>query len=62
MTIKEVAKNVIDQLPDEASMDDIIHALYISAKFELGIQEIESGKGTPHKEAKKTMRSWVQSG
>ena len=24
-----MAKNVIDKLPDEADMDDIIHALYI---------------------------------
>lgn len=62
MTIKEMAKSVIDQLPDEASMDDIIHALYIRIKFERGIQEIEAGKGIPHEEAKKIMRSWVQDG
>ena len=27
MSTKEMAKNVIDKLPDEANMDDIIHAL-----------------------------------
>ena len=59
MTVKELAKSVIDKLPDEANMDDIIHALYVRIKFERGIQEIEDGKGVPHKEAKKRMRSWV---
>jgi len=56
MTIKEIAKSVIDKLPDEADMDDIIHALYIRTKFERGIQEIENGKGIPHEEAKTIMR------
>lgn len=60
MTIKEIAKNVIDNLPEEANMDDIIHALYVKTKFERGIRQIESGKGIPHDEAKKIMRSWTK--
>jgi predicted transcriptional regulator len=60
MTVKEIAKKVIDTLPDEASIDDIMHALYIQAKFDKGIQEIEGGKGIPHEEAKKRMREWVK--
>lgn len=59
MTVKELAKSVIDKLPDEANMDDIIHALYVRIKFERGIQEIEDGKGVSYEEAKKRMRSWV---
>jgi predicted transcriptional regulator len=62
MSVKDMAKAVIDKLPDEASMDDIIHALYIRTKFERGIQEIEDGKGVPHEEAKERMRSWVKNG
>lgn len=60
MTTKEIAKNVIDTLPDEANMDEIIHALYIRAKFDHGIQQIEEGKGIPHEEAKKRMRKWLK--
>jgi len=62
MSVKEMAKSVIDKLPDKANMDDIIHALYIRTKFERGIQEIEDGKGVPHEEAKKRMRSWLKNG
>jgi len=59
MTVKEIAKKVIDSLPDEASMDEIIHALYIRAKFDRGIRQIDEGKGISHEEAKKRMREWV---
>ena len=60
MTVKEIAINVIDALPDKATMDDIIHALYIQTKLNRGLEEIQSGKGIPHEEAKKMMRSWLK--
>jgi hypothetical protein len=60
MTVKELAKKVIDTLPDEANMDEIIHALYIRAKFDNGIDQINEGKGISHEEAKKRMREWVK--
>jgi hypothetical protein len=62
MTAREMAKSVIDNLPEEADMDDIIHALYIRTKFERGVQEIENGKGIPHEEAKRIMRGWTRNG
>ena len=52
MTVKEVAKHVIDALPDEAAMDDVLHALYVKAKFDHGESEIRSGRGVSHEEAK----------
>ncbi len=61
MTVKEKAKKVIDTLPDEADMDDIMHALYVQVKFEQGEREIEEGKGIPHEEVKKRLfEKWVK--
>lgn len=60
MTTKEAAKKVIDKLPDEADMDAIIHALYIKAKFDHGLRQIDEGKGIPHEKAKEMMRTWVK--
>ena len=48
MTVKDIAKQVIDSLPDEASMDDILHALYIQIKFQHGDKDIRQGKGVLH--------------
>ena len=61
MTVKEKAKSLIDKLPDKVNMDDIMHALYIQAKFEHGEQEIEEGKGIPQEEVKKRLYDkWVK--
>jgi len=58
MVAKEAAKHVIDAMPDDASMDDIIHALYVRAKFEHGEREIREGHGVPHEQAKERLRKW----
>lgn len=60
MPIKDVAKHVIDALPDEATMDDIMHALYVHAKFEHGEREIREGKGVDNEEAKQRLQRWVK--
>ena len=60
MTVKDVVRQVIDTLPDEATIDDIIHALYINAKFNHGEGEIREGKGIPQEEAKKKLQKWVK--
>jgi len=56
MAVKEIARSVIDSLPDGVSMDDIIHALYVNAKFERGESEIRKGRGVPHKAARKRLQ------
>ncbi len=58
MTTKEIARKVIEQMPAKASMDDIIHALYIRAKFDRGVKEIASGHGVPHEKALKRLQKW----
>ena len=60
MPIKDIAKQVIDTLPDEATMDDIIHALYVKTKFEHGEREIREGKGIPQDQAKQRLQKWVK--
>ena len=56
--IKTVAKQVIDALPDDANMEDIIHALYVREKFERGLREAREGKAIPHEEVKRQMQKW----
>jgi hypothetical protein len=60
MAEKDIAKQVIDALPDSATMDDIMHALYVRTKFAKGEQEIRDGKGIPHDEAKRRLGKWVK--
>ena len=58
--VKDVARQVIDSLPADATMDDVMHALDIRAKCERADQQIEEGKGVPHEEAKRRIRKWLR--
>ena len=58
MTVKEVARKIIDSMPDETTTDDIIHALYVNAKFQQGENEIREGKGISHEDAKGRLKKW----
>jgi len=60
MNVKEIAKQAIDKLPKESNIDDIMHALYINAKFEHGANEIREGKGISQKEAKQRLQKWAK--
>ncbi len=60
VAVKDIAKHTIDTLPDDTSMDDIIHALYIKAKFDHGDNQIREGNGIPHEEAKRRLQKWVK--
>ena len=60
MTMKEIAKNVIDTMPNQSTMDEIIHALYVNAKFKNGEAEIRDGKGVSQADAKQRLQRWVK--
>ncbi len=58
--MKEEPRRIFDTLPDEASLDDIMHALYVTAKFRHGEAEIQESRGVPHEEAKKRLEKWLR--
>lgn len=60
MLSKEAAKRVIDSLPNDVSMDEIIHALYVNVKFAHGEKEIRDGKGISQPDAKKKLEKWLK--
>ena len=51
MSAKELALDVIKQLPDQATMRDLTEELYTAAVRE-GLDELDRGEGLPHEEAK----------
>jgi hypothetical protein len=58
MNAKAAAQHVIDGLPKNVSMDDVIHALYVATKFDRGEREIRDGKGISDDAAKARMKKW----
>ena len=60
MIDKTVAKDVIDALPAGATLDEIMHALYVRVKFEHGEREIRAGKGVSHLKAQARIGKWLR--
>jgi len=54
---KETAKQLIDQLPENVSLNDIMYELYVKQKIENGMQASRDGHVTPHSEVKKRYSS-----
>ena len=60
VAVKEKVKSLIDNLPDNTTIDDIIHALYIQVKLDRAEKSIRDGKGISHKEAKQRLQKWLK--
>jgi predicted transcriptional regulator len=57
-TKQEVIK-MIQSLPDEVTIDDIMAELYFKAQVDAGLKELDEGKGIPHEEVEKRMSKWL---
>ena len=51
-TPKQAAKDLIEQLPEQASWDDIMYELYVKQKIEEGLADIDAGRTIPHEQVK----------
>ncbi len=59
-TIKEEVKLLIDELPDDATIDDIEYHLYVRRKIDLSKEAVKQGRVVSHQDAIKQMREWQQ--
>jgi predicted transcriptional regulator len=60
-TVKEEAIAVIRSLPDDCSYEDIQYHLYVRAKVERGIRDVEAGRVVSREEARKRIHEWLSS-
>jgi hypothetical protein len=52
MNAKDTAKQMIDTLPNTVTMDEVIHALCVTTRFDLVEREIRDGKGISDEDAR----------
>jgi predicted transcriptional regulator len=57
--IKQQVIKMIQNLPDEVSVDDIMAELYFRLQVDAGLKELNEGKGIPHGEVEKQMSKWL---
>ncbi|HHT9138327.1 MAG TPA: hypothetical protein ACFYEK_13930 [Candidatus Wunengus sp. YC60] len=57
--IKQRVIQIIQSLPDDVTLDDIMAELYFKLQVDAGLKELDEGKGIPHEEVEKRMSKWL---
>lgn len=57
--VKEQVIHMIQSLPEDATIDDIMAELYFKLQVDAGLRELDEGKGIPHEEVQKRMSRWL---
>lgn len=57
--IKQQVIKMIQNLPEEVSLDDIMAELYFKLQVDAGLKELDEGKGISHEEVEKRMSKWL---
>ena len=42
--VKTAARDAIDQLPDDATWDDVMYRIYVRQKIDAGLCDVENGR------------------
>lgn len=58
--IKEQIIQLVQALPDDVTVDDVMAELYFKLQVDTGLKELDEGKGIPHEEVEKRMSKWLQ--
>jgi predicted transcriptional regulator len=55
-SVKEQAHRLLDNLPDSATWEDLIHRIYVRQAIEAGIKDSDEGETVDVKEVRKRFR------
>jgi len=54
--VKDEVIRIVNSMPDEITLDDIIEELYFKLQVDAGLKELDEGKGIPHNVVKDRMQ------
>lgn len=60
MTTREKVIQVVQDLPEDATVEDAMERLLLLAKIERGIQQSDSGQTVAHADVKERMAKWLK--
>ncbi len=58
-SVKEAVLEMIERLPNDATVDDIMAELYFRQKVDEGLRQLDRGEGIEHEEAKRRLAKWL---
>jgi hypothetical protein len=57
--VKQEVRHLLDQLPDDVSLEQIQYHLYVRQKIEHALQEADAGNVISQEEAEERMAKWI---
>lgn len=59
MEAKETVRALLDRLPDDCTLEEVLYHLYVIQEVEQGIRELDQDQGIPHERvAEELRRKW----
>lgn len=59
-TAKEEVRELLEQLPEDASLEDIQYHIYVRQKVQKGLEAAREGKVISQGEVEKRMARWLE--
>jgi predicted transcriptional regulator len=53
---KQTVRELLDRLPDECTLEDVLYHLYVISEVEQGLSELDAGLGIPHEQVEQELR------
>ena len=53
-------ERILDQLPDNVTLEEIRYHLYVRQKIERAIEEADNGQVVSHEEVEEQMKKWLE--
>ena len=62
MQAKQAVRELLDRLPDDCSLDDVLYHLYVVQAVERGLADVAAGRTIPHEKVVEELRKKWQLG
>jgi predicted transcriptional regulator len=59
MTTKETAIHTLEELPEDATWDDVQERINFIVGVRKGLRELDEGKGIPHDRVREEFAQWL---
>ena len=56
---KEQVREILETLPEEASLEDIQYHIYVRQKIQQGLDDVEAGRVIRHEDVQQRLAKWL---
>jgi predicted transcriptional regulator len=58
-TAKEQVQQILEMLPEDASLEDIQYHIYVRQKIQQGDEDVEAGRVVSHADVQQRLAKWL---